>query len=527
MSTFRLMSNKLVMRLFSSPTNLRERFYSLIRGSSRSARFVVSRGTSCYCHFTANCPVSDRKGTTICALSSGHGKCGVAVVRISGSRSLDTLKKMTSISKLEPRKAFLRKIRDPETGEVIDNGLCLWFPGPHSFTGEDSVEFHVHGGSAILMKLMQALSRLQVHPALPGEFTRRAFYNNKLDLTEVEGLADLIEAETECQRKQALLQADGILRKLYNSWRKVLSESVASIEAYIDFGEEENIENDVIHNAHHALRQLMRELEEHLADGRRGEILRNGVRTVIIGEPNVGKSSLLNRLVQRNAAIVTPIAGTTRDVIELTANISGYPVLIADTAGITEDSGNIVEAEGVRRARSHAENADFVVVMIDALKCATSGLTYKDYIREYLSSLGIQELLAKIGRERFIVIANKKDLLKEEKRHFDDVETVLISCRTEDGFQDLLRSLTDHFSNICGNPSAECPTISQARHRNHLDQCLRHLQKYFEFCTNEQHDMAIAAEEIHKAMRELGRITGHVSTDEILNIIFKNFCIGK
>ncbi|XP_024878604.1 tRNA modification GTPase GTPBP3, mitochondrial [Temnothorax curvispinosus] len=500
----------------------------LVRGeSSRNARVVALRGISRY-HVAVSCPASDRRGTTICALSSGHGKCGVAVVRISGSRSLEALKKMTSISKLEPRRAFLRKIRDPETGEVIDNGLCLWFPGPHSFTGEDSVEFHVHGGPAILTRLMQALSRLQVHPAQPGEFTRRAFYNNKLDLTEVEGLADLIEAETECQRKQALLQADGILRKLYDSWRKVLAESVASIEAYIDFGEEDNIESDVMQNAHRALRQLMRDLEEHLADGRRGEILRNGVRTVIVGEPNVGKSSLLNRLVQRNAAIVTPIAGTTRDVIELTANISGYPVLIADTAGITEDTGDIVEVEGVRRARSHAEHADFVIVVVDAFKCATSGMTYEDYIREYLSSLGMQELLAKLGRERFVVIANKKDLLKEEEeRRLRGAEVVLISCRTEDGFQNLLRSLTERFSNICGNPSAESPTISQARHRNHLAQCSRHLRSYFELCANEQHDVAIAAEEIHKAMRELGRITGHVSTNEILDIIFKNFCIGK
>lgn len=310
------------------------------------------------------------------------------------------------------------------------------------------MEFHVHGGPAILTRLMQALSRLQVHPALPGEFTRRAFYNNKLDLTEVEGLADLIEAETECQRKQALLQADGILRKLYDNWRKVLSESVASIEAYIDFGEEDNIESDVVENAHRALRQLMRDLEEHLADGRRGEILRNGVRTAIIGEPNVGKSSLLNHLVQRNAAIVTPIAGTTRDVIELTANISGYPVLIADTAGIT-DTGDIVEAEGVRRARSWTENADFVVVVVDALKFATSGTTYEDYIREYLLTLGMQELLAKIGKERFIVVANKKDLLKEdEERRLNGAEVILVSCRTEDGFQNLLRSLTDRFSNM-------------------------------------------------------------------------------
>lgn len=311
------------------------------------------------------------------------------------------------------------------------------------------MEFHVHGGPAILTRLMQALSNLQVYPALPGEFTRRAFYNNKLDLTEVEGLADLIEAETECQRKQALLQADGVLRKLYDSWRKVLSESVASIEAYIDFGEEDNIESDVMQNAHRALRQLMRDLEEHLADGRRGEILRNGVRTVIVGEPNVGKSSLLNHLVHRNAAIVTPVAGTTRDVIELNANISGYPVLIADTAGITEDTEDIVEAEGVRRARSYAKNADFVIVVVDAVKWVTSGMTYKDYIRGYLSSLQMHELLTNLEKERFIVIMNKQDLLKEEdKKRTNDTEAISISCKTEVGFQDLLQSLTDRFSKM-------------------------------------------------------------------------------
>lgn len=311
------------------------------------------------------------------------------------------------------------------------------------------MEFHVHGGTAILSRLMQALSKMKVQPALPGEFTRRAFYNNKLDLTEVEGLADLIEAETECQRKQALLQADGVLHKLYDGWRKVLSESVASVEAYIDFGEEDNIEGDVVQRAHDGLRQLMRDLEEHLADGRRGEILRNGIRTVIVGEPNVGKSSLLNRLVQRDAAIVTPVAGTTRDVIELSANVSGYPVLIADTAGITDNTRDVIEVEGIRRARNYAENADFVIVVMDALKCVVSGMTYEDYSREYLSSLGMHELLTKMGKGRFIVIMNKRDLLKaEDERPLDDVEAVLVSCKTEDGFRDLLQSLTDRFSNM-------------------------------------------------------------------------------
>lgn len=322
--------------------------------------------------------------------------------------------------------------------------------GPHSFTGEDSVEFHVHGGPAILTRLMQALGKLEVHPALPGEFTRRAFYNQKVDLTEVEGLADLIDAETECQRKQALLQADGALRKLYDGWRDVLSHCAANIEAYIDFGEEDNIEGDVVEKARDALRRLMADLEAHLADGRRGEILRNGVRTVIVGRPNVGKSSLLNHLVHRNAAIVTPVAGTTRDVIELSANISGYPVLIADTAGIVDRTEDIVEAEGIRRARSRAENADFVVVVADALECASSGVQCDDYVREYLVSLGMRELLEKMGRERFVVILNKADLLTDEdKRRLGDTgAVVLISCKTEDGFRDLLRSLTDRFGNM-------------------------------------------------------------------------------
>lgn len=285
--------------------------------------------------------------------------------------------------------------------------------------------------------------------ALPGEFSRRAFYNNKLDLTEVEGLADLIDAETEYQRKQALLQADGVLRKLYDKWKTILSECVASVEAYIDFGEEDNIESDVMQNVHKALVKLVRDINKHLSDGRKGEILRNGVRTVIIGEPNVGKSSLLNHLVQRNAAIVTPIAGTTRDVIELTANISGYPVLIADTAGITDNTADIVEVEGVRRARNYADNADFIIIMIDALKCIKNGMSFDNYIRKYLRSLEIDQLVTKIGKERFVMVMNKKDLLKEEdKRHLSDAKAIMISCKTEEGFKDLLESLTDRFRDM-------------------------------------------------------------------------------
>lgn len=297
---------------------------------------------------------------------------------------------------------------------------------------------------------MSALSKLKFRPAEPGEFTRRSFYNNKLDLTEIEGLADLIHAETEQQRRQALLQADGSLSELYNNWRLILSHCVAHLEAYIDFGEEENIEGDVLEKCNQSLKDLAQKIEDHLADGRRGEILRSGVRTVILGKPNVGKSSLLNNLVRRNAAIVTSVAGTTRDIVELTSNISGYPVILADTAGLAKNSEDFIEQEGIRRARVHAEKADFIILVADASEFEKSGKSFQEYIREYVEGLELGGILRDGNlRKNYIVVMNKTDLLDEEvKKDFKGDNVVGISCEMKEGFQDLIDCMTKSFTEM-------------------------------------------------------------------------------
>ncbi|XP_043504247.1 tRNA modification GTPase GTPBP3, mitochondrial isoform X2 [Polistes fuscatus] len=435
---------------------------------------------------------------------------------------------MTTILKLEPRKAVLKKILDPETKEEIDKGLCLWFPGPKSFTGEDCVEFHVHGGPAILSSLMNALSKLNFYQAMPGEFTRRAFYNNKLDLVEIEGLADLIEAETERQRKQALSQASGRLSKLYKDWRERLVNIIANLEAYIDFNEEDNIEDNILENCNSSIKSLIEDIERHLSDNRSGEILRNGIRTVIIGKPNVGKSTILNYLVQRNAAIVSPIAGTTRDIIELKINISGYPMILADTAGFSKNPKDPVEKEGILRAKAYAENVDLVILVMDSSEYLRSGMTYSDYIKEYLNNMNLNELLRDECKKKCIVIANKIDLLNEKDKEIIKKEKIVAtSFVTEEGLSDITKTMINYCQELCCNTFNEDPVISQNRYRNHLSKCLKNLQNYIEMVSNENYDAVIAVEEIRFAMRELGMITGHVYNDEILNNIFTHFCIGK
>ncbi|XP_043464406.1 tRNA modification GTPase GTPBP3, mitochondrial isoform X2 [Leptopilina heterotoma] len=437
---------------------------------------------------------------------------------------------MTNLSNPKPKTAFLRKIHDPETGEIIDKGLCLWFPGPKSFTGEDTVEFQVHGGPAVLTSLMSALAKLEFRPAEPGEFTRRSFYNNKLDLTEIEGLADLIHAETEQQRKQALLQASGALRELYENWRQSLMKNIAHLEAYIDFNEEENIEDNVLVECNDNLRDIVKRMENYLADGRRGEILRNGVKTVILGKPNVGKSSLLNNLVRRDAAIVTSLAGTTRDIVELTFNVSGYPVILSDTAGLTNDSKDFIEQEGIRRARLHAIDADFIILVADVVEFVRMEKSIEEFIRDYMENLELNQLLSE--EKNYIIVMNKLDLIENDRRqvllqNFRDRNIIGISCEEKEGFENLLEGMTKFFVKICGNPSRENPTISQTRHRIHLTNCLNYMKNYFQIISTDNHDIVIATEEIRQAMREIGKLTGHVSTEQILDIIFKDFCIGK
>ena len=302
---------------------------------------------------------------TIFALSSGRPPAAIAVVRISGSRAGEALKAL--IGKVPaPREAALARVRDPASGEIIDQALALWFPGPNSETGEDVAELQLHGGGAVIAATLAALSRLPgLRPAEAGEFTRRAFENGKLDLTAVEGLADLVAAETEGQRRQALRQLQGALGAPAESWRQRLIQALALVEARIDFSDEADVPEDLLAPALAIARELEGEIAAALADGRRGERLREGLTVAIAGPPNAGKSTLLNRIARREAAIVSPYAGTTRDVIEVHLDLGGWPVTLLDTAGIRE-TGDPVEMEGVRRARDRAQGADLVLWVVDA-----------------------------------------------------------------------------------------------------------------------------------------------------------------
>ncbi|XP_011679485.2 tRNA modification GTPase GTPBP3, mitochondrial [Strongylocentrotus purpuratus] len=507
---------------------------------------------------------------TIFALASGHGKCGVAVVRVSGPQAKVVFDKMIPSKRaIGTRQAVLSPIYDPTTNELIDHGLILWFTGPKSFTGEDVCELQVHGGPAVIAALYGALGKLDgFHLAEPGEFSKRAFYNGKLDLTEVEGLGDLIQAETEAQRQQAVRQMSGVLSKLYEGWRGRLIRTVAHVEAFIDFSEDENIEEGVLEEARQEVEQLLTEVRRHLQDSRKGERLRSGVHVTIAGQPNVGKSTLLNALCQRPAAIVSPIAGTTRDVVESSLNIGGYPVILSDTAGIRESLDEI-EREGVRRARERTNLADLVIYMLDAttLDPQPSPKAFLEQIDSYVTQSKLWENRTprlcdentpvnnenspvsnenspvsndNDGDQRdVIVMVNKMDLVDGESKTMllsvmPDVlmrrgngererQSVLpVSCKTEEGMDGFLDLLQEKLKKMCSNPTSSDPYLTQERHRNHLTECALSLQSF-----ESRDDLVMAAEELRIALRQLGKITGHVTTEEVLDVIFKDFCIGK
>ncbi|KAM9386289.1 5-taurinomethyluridine-[tRNA] synthase subunit GTPB3, mitochondrial [Pholidichthys leucotaenia] len=470
---------------------------------------------------------------TIFALSSGHGRCGVAVVRVSGPASATALKSMAGFTQRlpPPRTALLRRITDPHSKEVLDRGLVLWFPAPHSFSGEDSVEFHIHGGPAVITAVLQALGSVPgMRPAEAGEFTRRAFQAGKLGLTEVEGLGDLIHAETEAQRRQALRQMSGDLGRLYQDWIQRLKRCLAHVEAFIDFSEDELIEDGVLNQVDRSVCDLQTEMEGHLKDERRGERLRSGVQVVIAGATNAGKSSLLNILCQRPAAIVSPIAGTTRDIVETALDIGGFPVLLSDTAGL-RDSPDLVEREGVRRARERVEQADLTLVVVDLTNIPSEADEALTFLREHMRS--VLPSHEPPDRGRCLLVLNKADLLPEERRQklCRELRAVcglppfcLISCQTGEGLKNLLTVLISAIRTMCGDPLSGAPTLTQARHRAHLQQCVAALALYERYRNT---DLALAAEGVRLAVTSLGRITGRVGAEEILDIIFKDFCIGK
>jgi len=435
---------------------------------------------------------------TIFALATPPGKGGVAVLRLSGSDASAALQALAGASLPEPRHAALRRLRDPRSGEAIDQALVLWFPGPASFTGEDVVELHVHGGRAVAAALSEALSRLPgCRPAEPGEFSRRAFENGKLDLTEAEAIADLVAAETAAQRRQALRQLEGALGQLYESWRGRLLRALAHLEAEIDFSDEELPEGMAA-----AVMPVLRELEHaiaaHLDDAGRGERLREGAQIAIVGPPNAGKSSLLNLLAQRDVAIVSAQAGTTRDVIEVHLDLGGWPVTLADTAGLRETTDEI-EREGVRRAEQRARGADLRLVVLDAAAAETPAM--------------LRELIAPGD----IVVLNKVDLAPAATI---PAAALALSVRTGTGVAELLALLQQRVAALLDGGGMP---LTRQRHRLALEECLAALQR----AQAQKSLPELLAEDVRLAARALGCITGRVDVEDMLDIVFREFCIGK
>jgi len=451
--------------------------------------------------------------STIFALSSGRPPAAIAVVRISGPRAGAALEKL--IGRLpEPRKATLGRVRDPASGEVIDEALALWFPAPRSETGEDVAELQLHGGQAVIAGVLDALSTIEgCRPAEAGEFTRRAFENGRLDLTAVEGLADLIAAETQAQRRLAFRQLKGLIGDRAEAWRRRLIEALALVEARIDFSDEADVPEDLIGPALNAAQQLRDEIAGVLAAGRRGERLRDGVVVAIAGPPNAGKSTLLNRLARREAAIVSPYAGTTRDVIEVHLDLDGYPVTLLDTAGI-RDSAEPVEQEGVRRARERAAAADLVVWVIDP---SAGGLAANGYAENFASA-EVWLIRNKIDQASSRSCANATKLDNTEAKFI-----LSISALTGAGMDALTAALSAYAKAYFA--ATESAIITRARHRRALEETVAALDRAL--ARDHANDEELIAEELRSAATTLGRLTGRVDVEDILDVIFRDFCIGK
>ncbi len=460
-----------------------------------------------------------RHQSTIYALSSGHGKCGVAVIRISGSDAEIGLERMTSNRRAEPRKAELRTIIHPTTKEKLDKALTLWFPSPASFTGEDCVELHVHGGVAVIKAVFEALASFEgFRHAEPGEFTRRAFLAGKLDLSQVEGLADLIHAETEAQRKVAMKQMDGDVGKVFENWRERIMKLLAHLEAFIDFSESEEVEDDVLSLVIERARTLEEEIGAHIAEASTvGERVRHGVKIAILGEPNVGKSSFLNALMKRPAAIVSDVAGTTRDVLEMKLDLGGYPAVIVDTAGLRRGQiVDVVEREGVKRAVSNANEADLIVFMLEASNAEDDvNLRMESKLKEF----GIDNPMAVKT-----IVVNKTDLLIDNATTLQKDGAVFVSCKTKYGLPELFALLEKQVHQLCTTSAGCNPTITHVRQVSHLRKSQGRLE---DFRMESSGDLAIMGHHLRAAVRELGHVTGKIHSEQILDIIFADFCIGK
>ena len=436
--------------------------------------------------------------TTVYALATPAGRSGVAVLRLSGAGAGGILDVIAGLPRPKARQASLRSLRSSD-GALMDRGLVIWFPGPASFTGEDSAEFHVHGGPAVIEAVLAALDEAGARPAEAGEFTRRAFENEKIDLTEAEGLADLIEAETEGQRVQALAQMSGSLRELYDGWREHLLTAMASIEGEIDFPDEEDVPDGLSHAAYSPLSKLISSMFSHLDDGRRGERVRTGFSVALIGAPNAGKSSLLNRLARRDAAIVTDIPGTTRDIVEVQLSLAGFPVVISDTAGLRE-AVDAIEAEGVRRALDRAEHADLRIGVADAR-----------------SDEELKDLQGRLIDGDLLVL-NKLDLAPRSDRD----GAYGLSAKSGQGVDKLEARIEEIVRDRLS--VREMPALSRVRHRRAVESALEALVRCRD---NLGESPELAGEDGRLAVRALESLTGRVDVEDILDRVFSQFCIGK
>ncbi|WP_341755243.1 MULTISPECIES: tRNA uridine-5-carboxymethylaminomethyl(34) synthesis GTPase MnmE [unclassified Candidatus Tisiphia] len=470
---------------------------------------------------------------TIFAQSSKLGKAGVAVFRISGHKSLFALKHLLNNNiEFVPRIMYCKKLINPKNQELIDDAVVVYFQAPASFTGEDVVEIYTHGSIAIAAMLTETLLTIDgLRMAEPGEFTRRAFLNGKFDLTAAEGIADLIEAETVWQHRQAVKQVGGGLEELYNGWRQTLLTIIGFLEAYIDFPDED-IPQEILNRVMTLSGELKYAIIKHLNDNRRGELLRTGIKLTILGTPNVGKSSLLNFLMQRDVAIVSNIEGTTRDIIEGHLDIGGYPIILQDTAGI-RSSNDLIELEGIKRAIESAKMADIKIIMLDAIKLSNS----PSYFEEMADIIDLID-------DNSIMLVNKIDLLDKSLGHCHpasvrDIDPRLrgndimedrllplnknylkISIKEKIGLDILLKEIENIAHNIAG--LTESPHITRQRQRTCIEKALEYLENF-----NIENDLVLATEDVRMAIRSLSNVTGKISVEEVLGEIFSNFCIGK
>mgnify|MGYP000483242134 CR=1 FL=1 len=442
---------------------------------------------------------------TIYALSTGPGVSGIAVIRVSGIQSKNILKSITIGKFPKERVATLKKIVDPESNELIDEGIIIWFKGPNSYTGEDMIELHTHGSKAVVYKLQNILEKFSnCRIAEPGEFTKLAFQNDKINLLKAESIGDLIVSETELQRQQAIRIMSGASANKFNSWREGLIKILGEIEAKIDFPEDD-LESDISETLKINSEKIKNEIEKALDDNKIGEIIREGFKVAIIGPPNVGKSSLLNYLSRREAAIVSEKAGTTRDVIEVHLNVQGMPIIICDTAGI-RDSNDEIETRGVKLALSRAEDADLNIIVIEP-----KSVDFTGFLNDLVS-------------EKSIIVINKIDLgYKNINQQIEKFNPIFLSIKNETNLDELINRIKDKLKNkfVSSNETL----ITRERHRQSLEACVQNLKNFEE--KNSQEDFDKAAEDLRLATRHLGMIVGKVDVEEILGSIFNDFCIGK